>query len=228
MSRFLRSTLVLVFLVNACSHLGVVGTQPDVRALPHKGGELEVDVSVDTAAAIELAEDLERHGMQLSAVWNIPGRPDLKLAIVTRPPHGDAYGPQLAAFRTHGKIFELVHESDRLFDDDFIYPTFVRFPDRTLLLADHGSEDAYGVLAWSFEDGPIRDLGELPIALPEKGYGFTRGAAASARVSIREGAYFVVIPGPVLLYPTEDRERLIGKKGDLVRFREVGGKLTME
>ena len=140
-------------------------------------------------------------------LWTIPGFPDLTLAIVIRPPAGDAYGPRLVAFRGA----EVVHESGRLFDDDFVNPTFFRFGDRTLLLADHGSEDAYDILAWSIESDRIRDLGELAVALPEDIDVFTRGAARHARVERRGDRYLVTIRGPFLVDPRGETEKRVEK-----------------
>lgn len=199
------------------------GTQPDVRRVAHGQGELEVELSIADAEAKATSDQLAKEHIVLSALWNIPGRPELKLAIITRDPAGDAYGPQLAILRPGAEKMEIVRETVRLYDDDFINPTFFRFGERVLLLADHGSEDAYGVLAFSFEGDRIRDLGELPIALPENGDVFTRGAAAAMRAEVRDGAYVLTIPGPVLFDPRGKHERTVGKRGEVVTFREIGG-----
>jgi hypothetical protein len=114
-----------------------------------------------------------------------------------------------------------------MYDEDFVRPTFFSLGDRTLVLADHGSEDAYGVLAWSFEGGGVRDLGDLQVALPEDADVFTRGAAPTARVALRDARYTVTIPGPVLLDPRGEDERLIARKGEFVRFEELAGKLAL-
>jgi hypothetical protein len=225
MVRNVRSTLVLAAALplSACLHIGMRGTQPDVRRVAYRASELEVDARINAAVAIQFAQHLDEQNVHLSALWNIPRVPKLILAIIRRAPADKAYGPQLAVFREQAATFQVAHESMRLFDDDFIYPTFFCFSERTLLLADHGSEDAYGVIIWSFEDGQIRDLGELQIALPENGDVFARGVSPKTNVVVRDGAYVIRVPAPVLLYPREDREQLIGKRGEVVTFREIGG-----
>ncbi len=199
----MKRIVLLLFLAAACAHRGATGVEPP---------------EIDDAA---LKDRLQQQGQRVFVLWHVPGAPGVVLALITREPEGEAYGPQLAA--VDAARAATLHESPRLYDDDFVYPRFVRFPGRTLMLADHGSEDAYGVLAWSFEEGRIRDLGELPIALPEREYGiFTRGAAPFARVQLVDGRYVVTVAGPVLLYPREEREQEL--RG--IRFEERNGTFT--
>jgi hypothetical protein len=161
--------------------------------------------------------------MSVSTLWRVPGDLTMRLAIVEKPATEATYGPQLVALGV-GDDVRVLHASPRLYDDDFVHPTFFAFSDRTLMLADHGSEDAYGVLAWSFETGSVRDFGQLQIALPEEKDVFTRGAAATARVEIKDDKYVITIPGPVLLNPQGENERLLAKKGKTVTFRESAGR----
>lgn len=156
--------------------------------------------------------------------WTVPGQPRVTLALVEKAPDGVSYGPQLVALDAQRRV---LHESGRLFDDDFVRPTFFAFPDRTLVLADHGSEDAYGILAWSIENGTVRDLGELEVALPEDEDVFTRGAAATASVALRDGAYVITIAGPLLLDPRGRNERLLAKEGEVATFRESAGRFEL-
>lgn len=123
--------------------------------------------------------------------WAVPGQPGLQMAFVERPPAGAAYGRQLIAIRDGRQV---LHESARLYDADFVVPKFFEAAGRTLMLADFGSEDNWGVLAWSFEQGTVRDLGTLEVALSEEEDGFTRGAAAAATVDVVAGAYVITIP----------------------------------
>jgi hypothetical protein len=144
---------------------------------------------------------------------------------VERPPAGAAYGRQLVAVRDGGQV---LHESARLYDADFVVPKFFDVAGRTLMLADYGSEDNWGVIAWSFEQGTVRDLGTLEIALSEEDGEFTGGAAAAARVDVVDGAYVVTIPGPVLLDPRGTNERLLANEGEVVTFREIAAKLVLD
>lgn len=187
----------------------MLGTQP--RAIPD-------------AEAKAISDQLAKSGIVLSELWSIPSRPEMKLAIVTREPDGDQYGPQLAVLRGN----DIVQETARLFDTDFIHPTFFRFDDRVLVLADYGSEDAYGMLAFSFEYDRIRNLGELPIALPEDVDVFTRGVAPTIRAEVRDGAYVLTIPAPVLFDPRGEHERSVGKRREVVTFHENGGKFVVD
>jgi hypothetical protein len=66
----------------------------------------------------------------------------------------------------------------------------------------------------------------LPIALPEE-IGFTRGAASTIDAELRDGAYVLRVPAPVLFHPLEKRERTVGKRGEVVTFRETGGKFEV-
>jgi hypothetical protein len=154
----------------------------------------------------------------------IPGWPSLTVALRDSPPAGSAYGPQLVVTGVDGAV---VHESARLFDTDFVHPKFFRFADRTLMLADFGSEDAYGMIVWSFEAAGVRDLGVLDLALAEERDVFTRGAAATARVEVVDGAYVIRIPGPVLMDPRSDGEVLIARRRETVTVREVDGRLVI-
>lgn len=198
----MRGVIVTMLLLAAgCAHRGVVGVEPP---------------EVEDAA---LAARLEQQGQRVSVFWHVPGAPGVMLALITRDAEGEAYGPQLVAIDAARAA--TLHESPRLYDADFVHPRFFRFDDRTLMLADHGNEDAYGVLAWSFEQGRIRDLGELPIALP--GDVFTSGAAEAARAELRDGRYVVSVDGPVLLHPLERREQ----RFRAMRFEERDGKLVM-
>lgn len=158
--------------------------------------------------------------------WSVPGFPGMKVAIVTHPPTATAYGPQLVALADDGG--RVLYEGARLFDVDFIHPTFFVFRDRTLVLADYGSEDAYGVLAWSVEGGGVRDLGTLDIARPEEGDVFTRGAAPVAHVRFEEGRYTIDVPGPLLLNPRGEAEVLLAPRGGSARWIETDGKLRMQ
>jgi hypothetical protein len=200
------------------------GIQPEVRRVDHNGEEIEVDDALRDG--LRIVEDLSRMQVAVRAVWAVPGEPRLRLAIIERPATESGYGPQLIAF-SEGDELRVLHEGPRLYDDDFVEPTFFRFFDRTLLLADHGSEDAYGILAWSVEAGRIRDLGQIHIALPEDQDVFTRGAAAVARVEMRHGKYTVTIPGPVLLNPQGTDERVIAERGQTATLVESGGRFVL-
>lgn len=207
----------------ACAHAAAIGSQPETRRVVHNEREIEVDTAI--ADPRPILDELVRRGMSVGALWHVPGAPDISLAVVERPPTGTAYGPQLVALRAGG--MRVLHESPRLYDDDFVAPTFFTFAHRTLVLADHGSEDAYGVLVWSIENGTVRDLGRLDIALPEEQDVFTRGAASTARVAMTDGTYVITIPGPVLLNARGEDERLLAKRGELVTFRENRGRLEL-
>lgn len=226
--RVLETLIVMLFpLLGSCTHGWTPGVQPDVRRLPYDDHEIETGSEVGDAEAISLADRLSMHGVRLLAVWPVPDVPQTVLVIIEKAATEESYGPQLAVMRGHAGAAEIVHESRRLFDDDFINPTFVAFPGHTLLLADHGSEDAYGMIAWSFQDGRVRDLGELEVALPEESDVFTRGAARTARVGLRNGVYVVRIPGPLLLYPQQERERLLARRGEVATFHEIDGKFEL-
>lgn len=215
----------MVLFSASCTHVATSGSQPEIRRLVHNGREIEVDEAIDDL--VPFLAKLSAGGMAASAVWKVPGAPTLRLAIVEKPATEMSYGPQLIAIEMRDDI-HVLYESPRLYDDDFVRPTFFRFSDRTLLLADHGSEDAYGVLAWSIENGGVRDMGQLQIALPEDQDVFTRGAAPTARVEIRDGKYLIRIPGPVLLHPQGEEERLLAKQGEFVTFKESAGRFEIE
>jgi hypothetical protein len=208
----------LALIVAGCAHRATIGSQPTTRDVVLNGREVEVDAGIRDGEPI--VDELGRRGMPVSALWRVPGEPAMRLAIVEKPAAETAYGPQLLALGVGAGAVRVLHESPRLYDDDFVHPTFFAFPDRTLVLADHGSEDAYGVLAWSIENGGVRDLGHLPIALPEGAGMFTRDAAATARVELKDGKYVIAVPGPVLLNPRSEDERQLAKKGETVTFIE--------
>lgn len=218
------ASLAMALMLASCAHAAIRGSQPETRRVAHNGQEVEIDAAIDDA--IPVLDELTRRGMSAWALWTVPGAPTMKLAIVERPATETSYGPQLVAIRVGGEV-RVLHESPRLYDDDFVTPTFFKFSDRTLLLADHGSEDAYGVLAWSIENGSVRDLGQLQIALPEDKDVFTRGAAPTARVEIRDGKYVITIPGPVLLHPQGEEERQLAKKGEVVTFKETADRFEI-
>lgn len=219
-SYLLGVAFAFVMALVGCASAGIHGTQPAVRRVAHNEREIEIDARIDDEGP--LLNELVRRGFAVSAIWKVSSDSSLRLALVERPAMGTSYGPQLIGVAVDGEV-RVLHESPRLYDDDFVYPTFFMFADRTLLLADHGSEDAYGVLAWSIENGRIRDLGELPIALPEGRDVFTRGAAPTACVKVRKGKYVITIPGPVLLNPRGEDERVLAQKGETVVFHEVAG-----
>jgi len=218
------ASLAAALIVASCAHATVTGSQPNTRRLVLNGQEVEVETGIDDATSI--VDELVRRGMSVSALWRVPGEPAMRLAVVEKPAAETAYGPQLVALGVGGDV-RVLHESPRLYDDDFVHPTFFAFSNRTLILADHGSEDAYGVLAWSIENGGVRDLGQLQIALPEEKDVFTRGAAATARVEMRNGKYMITIPGPVLLNPQGEDERVLAKKGEIVTFRESADRFEL-
>lgn len=210
--------------VVSCAHTAVIGSQPNTQRLVLNGQEIEVETGIDDARPI--VDELVRRGMSVSALWRVPGAPAMRLAVVEKPAAETAYGPQMVALGVGGDV-RVLHESPRLYDDNFVRPTFFAFSNRTLILADHGSEDAYGMFAWSIENGGVRDLGQLQIALPEETDVFTRGAAATARAEMRDGKYVIRIPGPVLSNPRGEDERLLAKKGEIVTFRESAGRLEL-
>lgn len=216
--------LAAALIIASCAHAAVVGSQPTTRLLVLRGQEVEVEMGIDDAE--QIVDELMERGMSVTTLWRLPDQPMMKLAVIEKPAAETAYGPQLVALGVGGEV-RVLHESPRLYDDDFVRPTFFAFPDRTLLLADHGSEDAYGVLAWSIESGRVRDLGQLHIALPEEKDVFTRGAAATARVEMKDGKYEITIPGPVLLNPRGEDERQLAKKGEVVTFRESAGRFEL-
>jgi hypothetical protein len=218
------ASVAMVLTCTGCVRAAIRGSQPETRSVVHHEREIDIDLAVDDA--VPLLDELARRGMPALAVWTVPGELALRVAFIERPPADTAYGPQLVAIRVDGDL-RVLHESGRLYDVDFAAPTFFTFSDRTLLLADHGSEDAYGVLAWSIENGDVRDLGQLPIALPEDQDVFTRGAAPWARVEIKEGKYVITIPGPLLLDPRGEEERLIAKNGEVVTFKESAGRFEI-
>lgn len=212
------ASVAMVLTCTGCVHTTIRGSQPETRPVVHHEREIEVDLAI--ADPLPLLEELARRGMPAWAVWTVPGEPALRVAFIQRPAAGATYGPQLVAIRVDGDM-RVLHESGRLYDVDFAAPTFFTFSGRTLLLVDHGSEDVYGALAWSIENGNVRDLGDLPIALPEDQDVFTRRAAPTARVEIKEGGkYVITIPGPLLLDPRGEEERLIARKGEVVTFKE--------
>lgn len=217
-------SLAVALIVASCAHAAVVGSQPKTQRLVVNGREVEVETGIDDAKRI--VDELVARGMSVSTLWRVSGEPTMRLAVVEKPAAETAYGPQLVAIGVGGDV-RVLHESPRLYDDNFVHPTFFAFSNRTLILADHGSEDAYGVLAWSIENGGVRDLGQLQIALPEEKDEFTRGAASMARVEMRDGKYVITIPGPVLLNPQGEDERLLAKKGEVVTFRESAGRFEL-
>ena len=224
MLRRCDAALAAAFIVASCAHAAITGSQPDTRRVVVNGQEINVEAGIEDAASI--VDELVRRGLSVSALWRVSGEPAMRLAFVEKPPAGTAYGPQLMALLVSGDV-RVLHESQRLYDDDFIHPAFFTFSNRTLMLADHGSEDAYGVLAWSIENGAVRDLGQLQIALPEEQGMFTRGAAAAARVELKDGKYVITIPGPVLLNPQGEDERQLAKKGEIITFRESAGRFEL-
>jgi hypothetical protein len=204
----------------------VSGVQPRVHQVPFADRAIEAEVTLPDSAVIQYAQTLADADILLTAIWRVPGLPDSALGIITSPATADAYGPQLALFRVTPAGLQVTHSSRHLFDDDFIKPSFFEFPDRTLLLADHGSEDAYGVIAWSFENGAVRDLGEIPVALPEDSDVFTRGAARFATVVFDQGRYTIEIPGPLLLNPRSENQTELARQGETARFCERGGQFV--
>jgi len=160
--RMVGVSLAAALIIASCAH-AAMGSQPSTRRLVLSGHEVEVDAAIDDAAPI--VDVLVRRGMSVSAMWRVPGAAGVRLAVVERPAAETAYGPQLVAVAVGDEV-RVLHESPRLYDADFVQPTFFAFANRTLLLADQGSEDAYGVLAWSVENGGVRDLGQLQVALP--------------------------------------------------------------
>jgi hypothetical protein len=216
--------IAAALIVAGCVHAATPGSQPNATRVVHHGQEIEVDAAIDDG--LRVVDELVRKGMTVSALWGVPGEPTMRVAVIERPAAEAAYGPQLVALDVRGDV-RLLQESPRLYDDDFVHPTFFAFTDRTLLLADRGSEDAYGMLAWSIENGSVRDLGQLPIGLPEARDVFTRGAAATARVEVRAGQYVISIPGPVLLNPQGADERVLAKQGETVTFRESAGRFEL-
>jgi hypothetical protein len=217
-------TLTAALIVVSCAHAAMVGSQPKTQPLVLNGKEVEVESGIDDARRI--VDELAVRGMSVSALWRVPGEPAMRLAVVEKPAAETAYGPQLVALGI-GHDVRVLHEGPRLYDDNFVHPTFFAFSNRTLLLADHGSENAYGVLTWSIENGGVRDLGQLQIALPQENNVFTRGAAATARAAVRDGKYVITIPGPVLLNPRGEDERLLAKRGEIVTFRESAGRFHL-
>lgn len=176
---------------------------------------------------LQLARELSTRNIVLAAAWEIPNNPGLVLAAIIAPEEATAYGPQLAMLRPSSTGVEIAHTSTRLLDDDFINPSFFIFPDRTLVLADHGSEDAYGILAWSIESGSVRDLGAIPVAFPEGDAVFTRGAASSATVRIVKGEYEINFRGPLLLNPRSRNETVIARRYEAVSSCESSGALAV-
>ena len=110
--------------VLSCTHAAPNGMQPDVRPVVHGDREIEVDAAIHDVAS--LVDALSRQDMVLHAVWMVPGEPGLRVAGVSRPPEETAYGPQLVAIDVRGDV-RILHESPRLLDDDFLYPTFFTF-----------------------------------------------------------------------------------------------------
>jgi hypothetical protein len=222
--RMCTGLLAAALIVSSCAHAAMVGSQPATRPIVLNGQEVEVETGIEDAKRI--VDELVGRGMAVSTLWLVPGAPTVRLAVVERPAAETAYGPQLVAIDVGGDV-RVLHESARLYDDNFVQPTFFNFSDRTLLLADHGSEDAYGMLAWSIENGRVRDLGELQIALPEDKDVFTRGAARTALVEVTNGKYVITIAGPVLLYPQGEEERLLAKQGEVATFKESGDRFEI-
>jgi hypothetical protein len=214
----------LAAVIVSCAH-GTRGREPKVHEIELSDARIEADVKISGEEVGTRKAALAARGMRLAALWRIPGVPDWRLAIVNGEPEPDAYGPQLVVISAT-EDSQIVYSSPRLFDDDFVYPTFFQFADRTLLLADHGSEDAYGMIAWSFETRHVRDLGILQVALPPAGDDFTIGASSSAKARLQNAHYIIEIPGPVLLYPRQERERVLAPRGRLATFCEKDSKLA--
>jgi hypothetical protein len=145
--------------------------------------------------------------------WTVPGARGVKVAIKERATDADGYGFQVIASQSQNRRVKVLRESGRMFDADFVDPRFIRFPDRTLMLADYGSEETYGALAWSFERNRVRDLGSLDVDGTKK-----------ARVELRDGDYVITVPGPVVLDPQGEHEMRVDES---VTFIESYGGLRM-
>jgi hypothetical protein len=223
----LASTLAALLFLTATAASAVPGIGPAVRRISHAGAEIEIESPIPDAVAHDVAKALASSGIELSALWNIPGSPLWKLAIINRPPEAKSYGPQLAILRTAAGSVQIRYESVRLFDDDLVHPWFFRVGERLLILADHGSEDAYGVLALAIDGGSVRDLGQIPIARPSGIDAFTRGAASAADVYVASSGYVVRFSGPILLDPAGENERTLAREGEVITYREVRGKLVL-
>lgn len=222
----LRAILTFVLSAVACTH-ATRASRPDIRTLSYGDRDIETTSALRDDAVLQLARALEARGTRLTAVWEIPGNAELVLSIIIPPEEPAAYGPQLAVLRPSASGVDIVHASARLLDDDFINPSFFTFHDRTLVLADHGSEDAYGIIAWSIESGTVRPVGEIPVAFPEGDDVFTRGAASSATAKVVGSGYEIEIPGPLLLNPRSRNETVIAGRNEAVTFCEASGALIL-
>lgn len=120
-------------------------------------------------------------------VWEIPGR-DLHLVFAERPAVDHAkYGPQLFVIAKNGDV---LFESVRMMDTAFVEPSFFLNGSRMLMLANHGNEDSWGLIAMAFDEDRIRDLGDIDVVRPPA-VAFDESALPLAHVFVDSDRYVV-------------------------------------
>lgn len=202
---------------------GVRGTELNVRHVSLRGSPVEVTEGVSEAEVQRLDVWLEKTKTALRSVWAIPGE-STRLAVIERPADRNVYGRQIVALDRDGDGYRVVQEGRRLFDVDFAKPVVFRLAGRTIILADIGCEDVWGVLAWEVARPDARELGMMDVAQPAGEEVFTGRIAGLAEVESTPEGLTVTFPGPLVLYPGDSRERSVRTRAV---FREEGGRLKL-
>jgi hypothetical protein len=89
------------------------------------------------------------------------------------------------------------------------------------MLADHGSEDSWGLLALDLTARGVRFLGRIDLATPSGEIGLTGSAAEVADVE-HNARYRITFTGPLVVEPGGESEKLIAKAGETIVFEEHG------
>lgn len=109
---------------------------------------------------------------------------------------------------------------DRM-DGDYLQPAFFGNGERLLMLADHGSEDSWGLIVLDVAPAAVRDHGEIDVVRPGN-IDFTESALPVAEVFFEDGGYVVKFRGEVIASPGDAPTQWLAKRGQRAVFVQTG------
>ena len=221
-----RCSLLFALLVSGCATVRLEPIPLPMREVPVDDRRMNVTADLPQPVIEAIVHHFRaRMSADVFGVWSVPDQTDRQIVFAEQPAADSVYGPQVFVVSRRSETVEVLHETARMMDTDFLDPAFFRGGARVLMLANFGSEDSWGLLALHLAPDPIVDLGIVDVVQPGT-IDFTESALPVVEVFVERERYVLRFRGEVIESPTDAPTKWLAKKGERAVFREVDGRFV--
>jgi hypothetical protein len=201
-----------------------------VMVTSYKAGDRHCrERSVVPEIAREIEEEFEAREpadtYSVGCIYDAPGSA-LYLLTGNGPASGEQFGLRFFLVRHDRPGLTILQQSHGMQDSWYLRPVFYPSGDRTLILAETGAEESWGVVAFELHGTDLRDLGYLEVA--EDAGEFTINPLPAARVRLINGIWSVEFDVDLVWNPGGGDERPLPRRnGKPHLFRNDSGQFAL-